>query len=522
MALAPYFDKTALAAATVLAGFDRDSFAAVLERQVVGIVFDDRAATTTEGRTALELLVNLFARLYPKIALVASGPYAREHTELLTRIATGINPVIEITGDPDTVTICAVLGDASAKLVAPAIHVGSDGWIVRVSRKTPVGFGASNNPFGAAAAACFAAANVFRVIFTDQLPRGEFDEDLAMSIFDLDPTAEQPPNPSLASVELRDACLVGIGAIGNGALWVLARVPWIGGVFDIVDGERVDLTNVQRYVLTTPDDVGRWKVEVGNRELSKHGSRLVVRTHPATWGRHLAESTPKWSLDVAAVALDSARDRIAVQAALPRRVINAWTQAGDLGISRHDFLADNACLACLYLPNGTNRNDDDLVAEAIGLPGEKNLVRDLLHSGAPVGEELVLRIAEALGVAAEPLLAYADRPLRAFYSEVLCGGVVLRLQGGGNRIGTEVPMVFQSALAGVLLAAALVREATDLPSPAGTKSVIDLLRPLGTHLSIRIGKHPSGQCICQDRDYRATYAARHAGAVEILSTAGAH
>ena len=45
----------------------------------------------------------------------------------------------------------------------------------------------------------------------------------------------------------------------------------------------------------------------------------------------------------------------------PRRVANAWTQPGDLGVSSHDFL-EGACVNCLYLPDGEQKNEDQIIA----------------------------------------------------------------------------------------------------------------------------------------------------------------
>src|SRR5205823_3332138 len=172
-----------------------------------------------------------------------------------------------------------------------------------------------------------------------------------------------------------------------------------------------------------------------------------VVPHACRWGQYLASLRGPWTLERVAVALDSAADRCAVQAALPRQVLNAWTQPGDLGVSWHDFLGVGACLACLYMPSGAVPNEDQLVADAIGLPDQLLPVRELLYRGTPVGEEWVRRIAAALSIPPEALLPFADRPLRAFYSEVVCGGVILRLGGHNGPGQAEVPMAFQSALA---------------------------------------------------------------------------
>jgi hypothetical protein len=133
----------------------------------------------------------------------------------------------------------------------------------------------------------------------------------------------------------------------------------------------------------------------------------------------------------------------------------------------------------------------------------------LLFTGAPVSRELIEMSAAALEVSPEPLLKFVGKPLRAFYVGAICGGLVLKL---GGAVATrprqaEVPLAFQSALAGIMLAAELVAHASGLkeaPPPVTTQ--IGLLQPLpGGHLSLPATKHPSGACICQDPDYVNAY-----------------
>jgi hypothetical protein len=200
-----------------------------------------------------------------------------------------------------------------------------------------------------------------------------------------------------------------------------------------------------------------------------------------------------------------------VQAALPRWIVNAWTQAGDLGVSRHTFVGDQACLMCLYLPDGQQPDLSQIVADAIGLPGEKQVVGQYLHTNRPLDNDFLGRIATAKGVPAEQLMQFAGKPLRVFYQEVICGGAVLQFStrnGGATR--AEVPLAFQSALAGVLLAAELVCDAAGLKkSPPPTTTTFDLLRPLGPYFSHPRAKDRLGRCICQDPDYISRYHAKY-------------
>src|SRR5207244_2771974 len=123
----------------------------------------------------------------------------------------------------------------------------------------------------------------------------------------------------------------------------LARVGALAGTLTGVDDEAVDLTNLQRYVLATQNDREKSKTEAFSAALA--GTGLTVKSHKGPWGDYL-RSRGDTRLERVAVALDSAKDRIAVQAGLPRWVCNAWTQTGDLGVSRHEFLGEQACLAC--------------------------------------------------------------------------------------------------------------------------------------------------------------------------------
>ncbi|ODT03003.1 MAG: hypothetical protein ABS52_11230 [Gemmatimonadetes bacterium SCN 70-22] len=572
MALAPFFDKAALAAAAVLQGFDRERFAAALDTQPIVVAFDDMAARSTEGRTTLTLAVNLAARLYPTLALVAHGTDAEALLPELVAIACAVNPHIALTAggaatcdsaEPDAVVL--VVGETAARAfgfadTATTVYIGSRGWEARVSTSRPVGSGTTTLPFGAAAAACLGAANLFRHVFRAQLSNAGLDDALAFSTLSLKTRLgsevagheilDADARVTLADVDLGEVVLVGAGAVGQGALWTLARLPGIRGTLHVVDGEAIDASNPQRYVLATSADEDTKKValavelmrtapdpvapgasdgSVVRRVPPTERATFTVVPHDVRWGQFLAARPTPWRLARVLVALDSARDRVAVQAALPQWIANAWTQPGDLGLSRHTGFSQTACLACLYMPTSASAaNEDVLVAEAVGLAGQHMLVRHLLATGAPVEDDVIAQMAAGLGVSVEPLRAFRGRPLRAFYSEAVCGGVVLRLQSEQRRLDAQqelegvgpttgqprdraamVPMAFQSVLAGVLLGAATVAEAAGIPAPeAGQKAVLNLLRPVTARLLVPVARHGSGKCLCQDVDYQAAFDAQ--------------
>ena len=292
--------------------------------------------------------------------------------------------------------------------------------------------------------------------------------------------------------------LAGAGAVGNAAAWALSRTA-VDGSIEIVDHESVDLGNLQRYVLAERDDEAREKAPfVAGRFVGK----LTATGHACTIAEFLQNKNHK--VDNLLLALDSAKDRCAAQASLPRRVANAWTQPGDLGVSCHDFL-EGACVSCMYLPSGKRKNEDEIIAESFGVPDRLMQVRTLLYKNQGAPRDLLDAIAAARDVPLDRLLAFKGRPLRALYTEGFCGGAVIPLGEPGRPANeVHVPLAHQSALAGVLLAAAGVR----MSRGGHVGSVVtqyDVLKPQERFQVYPAAKPPGERCICQDADYRDAY-----------------
>ena len=509
MGLAPFFDRARLGAAQVLRDFDAAEFERRLNGIIVTLAFDAAAAGSPEGRAALDMTARLASRLYPRVRVTALGgsgattALARDMMDLMRRI----NPHIDLTDGPGREIVVAA-GDTSVGS-ADAIYMGSDRWLARVSTAGPVGCGASTNPFGAGAAACIAMANVFRAVFAARLERPGLDADLRLSLLGFDTGAGAINGGIPAGCDLGAVRLVGVGAIGNAFVWGMSRLRGLKGELHLIDHEPVELSNLQRYVLTGMVDVGSSKVALAAAALSESGLR--VRAHEVTWRDHAA-ATPDHRFDMVAVALDTARDRVQVAGSLPRRVRNAWTQAGDLGVSRHGFGGDAACLACLYLPTGRRRNEDEIVLEELGLPPERLMdLRSMLHIGLPVGDAFVREVAMRRGVEAEVLLPFAGLPLRSFRQKAICGNAIMAAPDGRGA-DLEVPMAFQSALAGVMLAAEIVASVPDLrAADPDTCTVIDLMREIPARITFPMRSRTTGvaRCICRDPDYVEAYRAKY-------------
>jgi molybdopterin/thiamine biosynthesis adenylyltransferase len=498
MPLAEYYDKSAVAASQIVAGFDPEAFRSALDKTAVGLSFDERAASSTEGRSLLDLSVRLLARLYPTMCIRPVGADAEELAGALSRLALAVNPRLQL---DDHASVGVAVG-LDASTWERTVFAGSDAWMGRVSVSAPLSVGESMVPFGAGAAACMAASCVFRWLLD---PSAASPGDAEFSCLDGVTPVTLGDHAEAGWTVPERTILVGAGAIGQAAAWALARSPLRGKVH-IVDDEAIDAGNVQRYVLTTPADENRPKATFAadyiNASQRERGGALVAEPLDTDWVGALAKEGHGW--DAALAAVDSADARRAVQSALPGWSVNAWTQPGDLGVSDHDFLA-GACIACLYLPLGPVPNEDELVAAALQVPDLVVEIRTLLFNGQPPTPGLLSTIADRLGVDPAALDPFGTRSIRDLYVEGICGGAVLPLRSGFVRAEMHVPLAHQSALAGVLLAARLARRAAGFKAAGTEITRLDVRRDPPEYPTQIAAKDPRGLCLCQDADYRSVW-----------------
>ena len=511
MAVADYFQRNAMMASQIAQGLDYEGLIKVVDRHRVGISVDESAGAF-EGRAAADLVVRLVARFYPKIAIVGSGP-AQEHADELAKLAKAINPKISISRTLSSATHCLAIGDTPVSLKrknAATIYIGSNNWLARVSLQEPVGSGKSKNPFGTGAAACLGVANLFSIVFAAHLDSDcQPESNINLSLLTLSPK-DPKRGRAYGAADVGKVFLAGAGAIGNGVLWALAR-SGAKGELVVIDPQKVALGNLQRYVMTVRKDDGEVKVELAKGWLAGAG-RLVVTPAQKTWDEYAKASD--WQFPRVLVALDTAEDRIAVQASLPKWIVNGWTRDSWMGVTRHPTIDDGACLACIYLPHRKAPSLDEMVASALGFQTEpanntnQELmeIRQRLDRNVPCERGFLERVAAKKNIAIDCLLPFEGRSLRELYTEGVCGGQVLGLVADGRETRAEVPMAFQSVMAGILLAAELVIDCQGLrPAPLPEETRFDMLKPLTQYLSTVSGKDPMGRCLCQDQDFLAAY-----------------
>lgn len=203
------------------------------------------------------------------------------------------------------------------------------------------------------------------------------------------------------------------------------------------------------------------------------------------------------------VSVDNVDGRRSAQALLPRLVVNGWTGDQALGASWHVFSRDAACLACLYHPHRQGSSAVEQAAKALGLSHDRTAL--LWVSRQPLSSDDIKAVAKSLGVKESALKPWRSKSLGDIYTDVVCGAVPLDVTGVG-KIET-VPLAHQSALAGILMAAELLKrtqpELASLAQPEPLISWDDILRPPPP-----IWGKPRARekgCICGDPDYQSVY-----------------
>jgi len=507
MGLANYFSKDFLAFSQVFKSANYSQFESILNSHVVELAFDD-SIVKGEGRVSIELAISLLSRLYPRLKITDLSGANRSLVENLSKTALAINSNIELTNDPSTIALILGLTKIDHDRCQP-VYIGSDNWIAKLSLDNPTGSANTGNPLAAGASVCIGLSNVFKFIFKELIDECSLDNDINLSLINFS-SSKKPQRQEIGEVDISDTKLVGFGAIGNGFVWALSNLPDVSGEIIIIDPETIEPSNMQRYCLIEEKHIDLAKVEVAGDLLKEQG--INVKPFVGNWAEYLNVAM-NWENSMVCVAVDSAKDRIAIQSSLPKHILNAYTESNLIGISRHlDFL-ETACLSCGFVPQEKVASYSMVMAENLKITDHERKVRDYLYYSKPVDTDLLKLVAKANSVEEKELQQYAGMNLSNFYTTVVCGGYLLvNNESEENSIEIEAPLAFQSTLAGILLATELIIQKAGLRE-AGFKNQTHIYPLLNITDSINpynhtLEKDKTGRCICSDADFKDIYKTR--------------
>ncbi len=239
-----------------------------------------------------------------------------------------------------------------------SVTIYSDGWLAYVGRgrRRFRKHRHEQNPIGAGTAACFGASEIFKNL----IPRNNFSEYIESACFsalDYSLDKQNPENPLIPKeIKLGKIQIIGVGAVGSAVLAFLDLLP-IQGEINLIDFDRIEFSNLNRYLIATINDVGRSKVDVGREYLSNHNYTHVN----AFRGKYeeYVNKVGRGEMDVVLPLVDNNAARHQAQMNMPPIAIYGTTGSWAMTVARHKALEDD-CIICRYpkkeeeeLPCGT-------------------------------------------------------------------------------------------------------------------------------------------------------------------------
>lgn len=102
----------------------------------------------------------------------------------------------------------------------------------------------------------------------------------------------------------------GVGGVGGFCIEALARAGV--GALDIVDYDRVDVTNINRQIIATTETVGALKVDVMKERLASIVSETAVRTYPIMYNEENADEINFGDYDYVVDAVDQVTAKLLI------------------------------------------------------------------------------------------------------------------------------------------------------------------------------------------------------------------
>ncbi|MDE6968147.1 MAG: ThiF family adenylyltransferase [Clostridia bacterium] len=102
--------------------------------------------------------------------------------------------------------------------------------------------------------------------------------------------------------------IVGVGGVGGYALEVLTRAGI--GNFTIVDGDKVDITNINRQIIATHSTIGKCKVDVFTERMKDINPNVNIRTLNIRFNTDSCDLIFDRSYDYIIDAIDSVQDKL--------------------------------------------------------------------------------------------------------------------------------------------------------------------------------------------------------------------
>lgn len=455
---------------------------------------------TANGAECLLSSLRLLVRVCPNVHVALPASASRLQAEAVSVAAhVAFGKPVEFLGDtPDYAGYDAVLSvGLSARSDLPWTVINSNGWVARVSSgaKGLSGECGQVNPVGALGAACLGVAEVFKRLIKLRRERGILLDGVAFSFYSYK-AVDGDPGPELPMEIEFNFGIVGAGAIGNGIIYLLSRLPVTGSAW-VVDMQDFNEENLGTCLLIGPADLGEPKAALAASHV-RSNTRLEITGYKES----LEIFSPRIGHDVHApktvvCGLDSVEARHEVQGLWPDLIVDGAISDFGCQVSLHPWDGDVACLLCVF--RRTIERSELKASRATGLSEDRSrqalsLVTEADVEAAPSEKKDWLR-------------ARIGRQICSVVSE----GVTRDLSEDRQREGFEPSVPFVACLSSCMVVGELIKAACGWPTPLEPRFQFDVLRGPASGEQYPQGRR--SECVCSSRrpnieDFRRRRAGR--------------
>jgi len=115
---------------------------------------------------------------------------------------------------------------------------------------------------------------------------------------------------NLERLKSANICICGIGGVGSYTLEALARIG-VGNI-TIIDNDNVDITNINRQLIATVDNVGKSKVEEAKKRINSINPEITITSVKDFIDNSNVEEYITQNYDYVIDAIDSVESKIAI------------------------------------------------------------------------------------------------------------------------------------------------------------------------------------------------------------------
>lgn len=433
-----------------------------LDERLPGAILAARVLLTTIRRLPAQLMLDIGGLNDATIDDFANAVLGVNHTQPLILTAKPEAPACHV-----HIGLDQRPGSLRAIPERHGMHIVRDGRTIDPAAASPLG-----SIFTAAAA----AAEIFKVV-ADVRPDRRSDPAHA-SFCPVTLTGTPRTAPLLCRPLQIDGALVGLGAIGTGAVLILGELGAEGEI-DLVDQQRFAAENVSTYSLggIADAEAGMWKTELAARALTAARSRRFNESVTTYVARIDSGEFPAPRLILS--GLDNVEARHEIQRTWPETLIDGAT--GDTMVGLHVAKEDGSCLQCFLPKRQSTVSPLRTLADATGLPASRLAAGDT----ELLPEDLAFLSAERQAM------------LAPFVGRKICGlADALGLTNLHATDGFRPSVPFVSLQAACLVVGRLVAIELGI-APAADFVQYDAL--FGAGMATIERRNPLSECYCQQR-----------------------